>query len=117
MNESLVRSPSTRTAAAHTAMRMSQRRASVEVVDGAAWIVKDRRIHQVMAHSATLRRTGISSREAAVVTSGRRGSSGPFHARSSTVVDASVEIPREALENEGADVGDSSSPTQSVGED
>ena len=73
MNESLVRSPSTRTVAAHTAMRMSQRRASVEVVDGAAWIVKDRRIHKVTAHSATLRRTGMSRSEAAVVTLGAQG--------------------------------------------
>ncbi len=38
-----VRSPSTVTAAAHTAMVMSQRCASVEVVDGAAWDREDRR--------------------------------------------------------------------------
>lgn len=94
MNESLVSSPSTNTTAAHTAMRMSQRRRSVDVVEGAAWIVKERRIHQVMAHSVTLRRTGMSSRAAAVLTSGRRWSSGPFHARSSTVVDVTVEMPR-----------------------
>ncbi len=59
---------------------------AVEVVDGGV-IVKDRRIHQVMAHSATLSEDRHEQQGSRVVTSGRRGSSARSM-RGPAVVDA-----------------------------